>query len=160
VPDYTRFCKCEPGWGSFACQQQLLSLPLNAREAITATIPPGKWGFWEVNLPPWRGPGPGGAGGEGGAASDRARLGGGGGRGGGGFIGQPEQLLLTAERLPGPGYGGNPLLFLKPFGTKVCVRCAASWRVATWRARARACVCVCVCVRACVRACVSACERA
>jgi hypothetical protein len=36
-----------------------------------------------------------------------------------GSSGSNEQLLLMAERVPGPGFGGNPLLFLKPFDNKV-----------------------------------------
>jgi len=40
-------------------------------------------------------------------------------RGSSGSSGSNEQLLLMAERVPGPGMGGNPLLFLKPFDNKV-----------------------------------------
>jgi hypothetical protein len=107
LPEASRFCACDPGWGSWGCQQQLLSLPLNAAAPITADIPPGKWAYWEVVLPPARG----------GSSSS----------GSSGSSGS-EQLLLTAERLPSPGMGGNPLLFLKPFGTKVCGRRGHSWR--------------------------------
>lgn len=109
-PEYSRYCACDAGWGSWGCQLQLLSLPLNTGEPVTATIPPGKWGYWEVSLPAWQAP-------SGlGAAADMAAAGRG---GGGGSSGSNEQLLLMAERVPGPGFGGNPLLFLKPFDNKV-----------------------------------------
>ena len=108
-PEYSRYCACDAGWGSWGCQLPLLSLPLNTPEPVTATIPPGKWGYWEVNLPAWQGaPGQGGPGDV--AAAARGSSGGG---------GSNEQLLLMAERVPGPGMGGNPLLFLKPFDNKV-----------------------------------------
>jgi hypothetical protein len=108
-PEYSRYCACDAGWGSWGCQLQLLSLPLNTPEPVTATIPPGKWGYWEVNLPAWQGaPGQGGPGDVAAAA-----------RGSSGGDGSNEQLLLMAERVPGPGMGGNPLLFLKPFDNKV-----------------------------------------
>jgi hypothetical protein len=106
-PEYSRYCACDAGWGSWGCQLQLLSLPLNTAEPVTATIPPGKWGYWEVNLPAWQGPAQG--------SNDVAAAA----RGGGGSSGSNEQLLLMAERMPGPGAGGNPLLFLKPFDNKV-----------------------------------------
>lgn len=110
-PEYSRYCACDAGWGSWGCQLQLLSLPLNAPEPVTATIPPGKWGYWEVTLPAWQGQGP-----MGGPSDAAAGRGSSGGSGGGG---SNEQLLLMAERVPGPGMGGNPLLFLKPFDNKV-----------------------------------------
>ena len=109
-PEYARYCGCDSGWGSWGCQLQLLSLPVNSPEPVTATIPPGKWGYWEVTLPAWQAP-MGGAGGDSLAAAARGSSGSSG--------GSNEQLLLTAERVPGPGMGGNPLLFLKPFDNKV-----------------------------------------
>jgi hypothetical protein len=108
-PEYSRYCACDAGWGSWGCQLQLLSLPLNAKEPVTAIIPPGKWGYWEVTLPPWQGPLQG-SGDVGAAAAAR---------GGGSSSSSNEQLLLMAERVPVPGMGGNPLLFLKPFQNKV-----------------------------------------
>jgi hypothetical protein len=106
----SRYCDCESGSGSYACQQRLESLPLN--QITTVTVPPGQWGVWEVTLPGLRdSKGPGGPSRDAVAAA-AAGL-------GPGLVGN-EVLLVTAERVDrDKGFGGNPLLFLKPFMTKV-----------------------------------------
>ncbi|WIA36077.1 hypothetical protein OEZ86_007429 [Tetradesmus obliquus] len=107
----SRYCDCETGSGSYACQTRLPALPLNT--ATTVTVPPGQWGIWEVTLPGLIKDSRGGPGAppRDAVAAAAAGL-------GPGLVGN-EVLLVTAERVDREqGFGGNPLLFLKPFMTK------------------------------------------
>ncbi|WIA15899.1 hypothetical protein OEZ85_012648 [Tetradesmus obliquus] len=107
----SRYCDCESGSGSYACQTRLPALPLNT--ATTVTVPPGQWGIWEVTLPGLIKDSRGGPGAppRDAVAAAAAGL-------GPGLVGN-EVLLVTAERVDREqGFGGNPLLFLKPFMTK------------------------------------------
>jgi hypothetical protein len=100
-------CECNPGYGSWACQLSLPLLPLNAAAPTVVTVAPGQWGYWEVSLPP-TGQSAGAAVAADGAAAGQRR--------------SEESLLVTARRIGmSEGQGGNPLLFLKPFDTKVSV---------------------------------------
>lgn len=90
-------------------------LPVNAPAPTVVTVGPGQWGFWEVTLPGLRsGLAARGAGGPSRDAVAAAAAG-----LGQGLVGN-EVLLVNAQRLDTKeGYGGNPLVFLKPFMTKV-----------------------------------------
>lgn len=123
------YCDCQPNFGSWGCQRSLQSLPINSPNSTVVTIGPGQWAFWEVTLP---GAKPGGVT-SGPVSSVTSDTTGSGTSGdttfaaaaaglGPGLLGN-EALLLTAVRVDvDKGFGGNPLIFLKPFMTEVWVQ--------------------------------------
>jgi hypothetical protein len=113
------FCACDPGFASYACQMPIKSLPLNDNDPTVVTVPAGEWSYWEVLLPPSASFGGLGPPVTVGGTSGVSDAGGGLGPGVTPGLGGNAALMLTAERVPGPGHGGNGLIFMKPFTAKV-----------------------------------------